>query len=650
MLIARTASRLVSPFSRAASTGKIIGIDLGTTNSCVAVLEGGQPRVIQNSEGGRTTPSVVAFAKDGERLVGVPARRQAVTNPENTLYATKRLIGRKFSDAEVTKEAKTVPFKIVPAPNGDAWVSAGGRDMSPSEVAAYVLRKMKDTAEDHLGGSVNSAVITVPAYFNDAQRQATKDAGQIAGLEVKRIINEPTAAALAYGADKSAGNKKIVVYDLGGGTFDVSVLEMSDGVFEVNSTNGDTFLGGEDFDQILLNHIMDDFKKSEGVDLAKDIRAVQRVREAAEKAKCELSSALTTEINLPYITADASGPRHLAMTITRAKYEGLVHHLIDRTRKPCEIALKDAKISKGDISEVLLVGGMSRTPAVISLVKDFFGREPNKGVNPDEAVAMGAAIQGGVLGGEFTDVLLIDVTPLSLGIETLGGVFTRLINKNTNIPTTKSQTFTTAADGQTVVEIKVYQGEREMCADNKMLGQFQLVGIRSAPKGSPQIEVTFDIDANGIVTAKATDKDTGKAQEIRIQSSGGLSDSDIQRIILEAERHKAEDEKKREQIEVNNRLESVIEDTERNARELKEHMSEEERDQINKVVQEARAKKGSSAEEVNAAINDLQSQSLRILDNAYKAKKAKGESASSSSSSSNNSETVDAEDVTDKKN
>ena len=605
------------------ASGKVVGIDLGTTNSCVAVLEGSQPRVIENAEGARTTPSVVAFTKEGERLVGVSAKRQAVTNPENTVYATKRLIGRKFGDAEVTKEAKHVPFQIVRASNGDAWVKAGGRDMSPSEVASYVLRKMKDSAEAHLGQPVTAAVITVPAYFNDAQRQATKDAGQIAGLEVKRIINEPTAAALAYGLDKTTGTKKIVVYDLGGGTFDVSVLEMSDGVFEVNSTNGDTFLGGEDFDQILLGYIVEEFKKSSGVDLMKDMLAIQRVREAAEKAKCELSTAKSTDLNIPYVSASASGPVHLQMTITRAKYEQLVKHLIDRTIPPCETALRDAKIEKKDISEVLLVGGMTRTPAVADLVKSFFGREPNKGINPDEAVAMGAAIQGGVLLGEYTGLLLIDVTPLSLGIETLGGVFTRLIHKNTSIPTTKSQTFTTAADGQTSVEIKVYQGEREMVHDNKLLGEFKLVGIRPAPKGSPQIEVTFDIDANGIVTARATDKDTGKAQEIRIQSSGGLSKTDIEKIIQEAEKHKAEDAARRELIELANRADSVIDDTERNMRDLKEDLPSDDKDKINALIAAVREKKNSTPEELNAAINDLQGTSLRIFDEVYKAQRAK---------------------------
>ncbi|MDP2439081.1 MAG: molecular chaperone DnaK [archaeon] len=625
------------------ASGKVIGIDLGTTNSCVAVLEGTQPRVIENSEGGRTTPSVVAFTKEGERLVGVAAKRQAVTNPENTLYAVKRLIGRKFTDTEVQKEMKNVPFKIVKAQNGDAWVKVGQKDYSPSEVGSFVLRKMKETAEGHLGQTVEAAVVTVPAYFNDAQRQATKDAGQIAGLDVKRIINEPTAAALAYGMDKTTGSKKIVVYDLGGGTFDVSVLEMSDGVFEVNSTNGDTFLGGEDFDQLLLKYMTDSFKKETGVDLMKDMLAVQRVREAAEKAKCELSSAKQTDVNLPYITADASGPKHLQMTITRSQFESLVAPLLERTIKPCETALRDAKIDKKSIDEVLLVGGMTRMPRVIELAKEYFGREPNKGVNPDEAVAMGAAIQGGVLQGEYTGLLLIDVTPLSLGIETLGGVFTRLIHKNTSIPTTKSQVFTTAADGQTSVEVKVYQGEREMCNDNKKLGEFQLVGIRPASKGTPQIEVTFDIDANGIVTARATDKDTGKAQEIRIQSSGGLSKSDIERMVQEAEKYKAEDAAKRDLIEATNRADSVIADTEKHVRDYKDDITQDDVDKINTLIETLKGKKNTSTDEINAAINDLQSSSLKIFDEAIKASRAKKGDSGSSDAPSSSSEPSEAE-------
>jgi len=630
----------------------VIGIDLGTTNSCVAVLEGTQPRVIENAEGGRTTPSVVAFTKDGERLVGVPAKRQAVTNPANTLYATKRLIGRRYEDPEVVEDKKHVPYEIVRADNGDAWVQAGGKTMSPSEAASFILRRLKETAEDFLGTPVAGAVVTVPAYFNDAQRQATKDAGQIAGLDVKRIINEPTAAALAYGLDKVDETKRIVVYDLGGGTFDVSILEMSEGVFEVNATNGDTFLGGEDFDQVLLKYIMNTFKEDQGIDLREDALAVQRVREAAEKAKCELSSAKSTDINLPYITADQSGAKHLQMTLTRAKYESLVRDLVQRTVKPCEIALKDAGISKSEVDEVLLVGGMTRTPIVFDTVKDFFGREPSKGVNPDEAVAMGAAIQGGVLQGEYSGLLLVDVTPLSLGIETLGGVFTRLIPKNTSIPTTKAQTFTTAADGQTSVEVKVFQGEREMVVDNKMLGEFNLVGIRPAPKGAPKIEVQFDIDANGIVTAKATDKDTGKAQEIRVQSSGGLSQEEIDRIVQEAEAHKDEDQERRNLIDANNRADSVVEDTEKRIKEEKEFIPQEDQDKLNKLITDVKAKKGTSASDLSAAIDDLTQQSLQIFEAAFQAKKQKegsseGSSDSAEQKSSDNATEAEYKDVDD---
>eukprot|EP00010_Vexillifera_abyssalis_P000356 CAMPEP_0201552758 /NCGR_PEP_ID=MMETSP0173_2-20130828/17602_1 /ASSEMBLY_ACC=CAM_ASM_000268 /TAXON_ID=218659 /ORGANISM="Vexillifera sp., Strain DIVA3 564/2" /LENGTH=665 /DNA_ID=CAMNT_0047963301 /DNA_START=53 /DNA_END=2050 /DNA_ORIENTATION=+ len=636
----------------ASGGGKVIGIDLGTTNSCVAVLEGTQPRVIENAEGGRTTPSVVAFTKDGERLVGVPAKRQAVTNPANTLYATKRLIGRRYEDPEVVEDKKHVPYEIVRADNGDAWVQAGGKTMSPSEAASFILRRLKETAEDFLGTPVAGAVVTVPAYFNDAQRQATKDAGQIAGLDVKRIINEPTAAALAYGLDKVDETKRIVVYDLGGGTFDVSILEMSEGVFEVNATNGDTFLGGEDFDQVLLKYIMNTFKEDQGIDLREDALAVQRVREAAEKAKCELSSAKSTDINLPYITADQSGAKHLQMTLTRAKYESLVRDLVQRTVKPCEIALKDAGISKSEVDEVLLVGGMTRTPIVFDTVKDFFGREPSKGVNPDEAVAMGAAIQGGVLQGEYSGLLLVDVTPLSLGIETLGGVFTRLIPKNTSIPTTKAQTFTTAADGQTSVEVKVFQGEREMVVDNKMLGEFNLVGIRPAPKGAPKIEVQFDIDANGIVTAKATDKDTGKAQEIRVQSSGGLSQEEIDRIVQEAEAHKDEDQERRNLIDANNRADSVVEDTEKRIKEEKEFIPQEDQDKLNKLITDVKAKKGTSASDLSAAIDDLTQQSLQIFEAAFQAKKQKegsseGSSDSAEQKSSDNATEAEYKDVDD---
>jgi molecular chaperone DnaK len=541
---------------------KVIGIDLGTTNSCVAVMEGGKPKVIENVEGARTTPSIVAFAKDGERLVGQPAKRQAVTNPENTVFAVKRLIGRRFDDPITKKDTELVPYHIVRGNNGDAWVQAGGKDYSPSQISAFILQKMKETAESYLGETVTQAVITVPAYFNDAQRQATKDAGQIAGLEVLRIINEPTAAALAYGLDKQDG-KTIAVYDLGGGTFDISVLEIGDGVFEVKATNGDTFLGGEDFDAKLLQFLADDFKKAEGIDLTKDKLALQRLKEGAEKAKIELSSAATTEVNLPFITADQNGPKHLVKTITRADLERLVEDLIQRTLEPCRKALADAGLKAADIAEVVLVGGMTRMPKVRQVVKEFFGKEPHSGVNPDEVVAMGAAIQAGVLQGDVKDVLLLDVTPLSLGIETLGGVFTRMIDRNTTIPTKKSQTYSTADDNQQAVTIRVFQGEREMAADNKMLGQFDLVGIPPAPRGVPQIEVTFDIDANGIVNVSAKDKGTGKEQQIRIQASGGLSDRDIDQMVRDAEQFAEEDKKRREAAEAKNNAESLIHTTER---------------------------------------------------------------------------------------
>lgn len=541
---------------------KIIGIDLGTTNSCVAVMEGTSPKVIENAEGARTTPSIVAFTEDGERLVGQPAKRQGVTNPERTFFAVKRLIGRRFDDPTVEKDKKLVPYKIVRADNGDAWVESDGKKYSPSQISAFILQKMKETAESFLGEKVEKAVITVPAYFNDAQRQATKDAGKIAGLEVLRIINEPTAAALAYGLDKkSAGT--IAVYDLGGGTFDVSVLEIGDGVFEVKSTNGDTFLGGEDFDMRLVTYLADEFKKEQGIDLRNDKLALQRLKEAAEKAKIELSSATQTEINLPFITADASGPKHLTMKLTRAKFEALVDDLIQRTMEPCRLALKDAGLSAGQIDEVVLVGGMTRMPKVQEMVKQFFGKEPHKGVNPDEVVAIGAAIQAGVLQGDVKDVLLLDVTPLSLGIETLGGVFTRLIDRNTTIPTKKSQVFSTAEDGQNAVTIRVFQGEREMAADNKILGQFDLLGIPPAPRGVPQIEVTFDIDANGIVQVSAKDKGTGKEQQIRIQASGGLNDADIEKMVKDAEAHAAEDKKRRALVEAKNHGEALIHSTEK---------------------------------------------------------------------------------------
>jgi molecular chaperone DnaK len=546
---------------------KVIGIDLGTTNSCVAVMEGSQPKVIPNAEGANTTPSIVAFAENGERLVGQAAKRQAVTNPENTLFAIKRLIGRRFNDPMVAKDSGLVPYKITKADNGDAWVESRGQRYAPSQISAFTLQKMKETAEAYLGETVTQAVITVPAYFNDAQRQATKDAGKIAGLEVLRIINEPTAAALAYGLEKKKTGT-IAVYDLGGGTFDISVLEIGDGVFEVKSTNGDTFLGGEDFDSAVIDYLATEFKKEQGIDLRSDRLALQRLKEAAEKAKIELSSSVQTEVNLPFITADASGPKHLNIKLTRAKLESLVDGLIQRTVEPCRAALKDAGLKASEIDEVVLVGGMTRMPKVIETVKQFFGREPHRGVNPDEVVAIGAAIQAGVLKGEVKDVLLLDVTPLSLGIETLGGVFTRLIDRNTTIPTRKSQVFSTAEDGQTAVTIRVFQGEREMAADNKILGQFDLVGIAPAPRGMPQIEVTFDIDANGIVNVSAKDKGTGKEQQIRIQASGGLSDADIQKMVKDAESHAADDKKRRELVEARNRADAMIHDTEKT---LKEH-------------------------------------------------------------------------------
>eukprot|EP01118_Nematostelium_gracile_P004253 TRINITY_DN1498_c0_g2_i1.p1 TRINITY_DN1498_c0_g2~~TRINITY_DN1498_c0_g2_i1.p1 ORF type:complete len:668 (-),score=269.99 TRINITY_DN1498_c0_g2_i1:117-2120(-) len=604
-----------------ATQNDIIGIDLGTTNSCVAVMEGSEPRVIENSEGMRTTPSIVAFTAEGERLVGIPAKRQSQNNPQNTLYATKRLIGRQFDDPEVAKEQAMVPFKIVKGPSNQAYVEAQGKTYSPSEIGAFVLMKMKETAEGHLGKKVNSAVITVPAYFNDSQRQATKDAGKIAGLNVERIINEPTAAALAYGLKKSesGANKVVAVYDLGGGTFDVSILEMAEGVFEVKATNGDTFLGGEDFDQVILQTILDDFKKSDGIDLKKDKMAIQRLREAAEKTKIELSSTVNTEVNLPFISADKNGPKHLNQKFTRAKLEQLVDKLLQKTIPPCEIALKDAGVSKSEINEVLLVGGMTRMPKVQEIVEKFFEKKPNKSVNPDEAVAIGAAIQGGVLKGDVKDVILLDVTPLSLGIETLGGVFTRLITKNTTIPSKKSQVFSTAADGQTQVEIKVLQGEREMASDNKLLGQFQLVGIAPAPKGMPQIEVIFDIDANGIVNVSAVDKATGKQQAIRIQSSGGLSKDEIERMVKDAEQNAAQDAKRREAAETNNEAESVIGETEKQLEEFKAKLKPENVEAIKSSIQKVRdAKSSANIENTRSAINELRQTVIKNFENVHK--------------------------------
>ena len=609
---------------------KVIGIDLGTTNSCVAVMDGGKPRVLENAEGMNTTPSIVAFADDGERLVGLPAKRQAVTNPTNTLFAIKRLIGRRYDDPLVEKDKGLVPYNIVKGPTGDAWVEAGGKEYSPQQISAFILQKMKEAAEAKLGETVSQAVITVPAYFNDAQRQATKDAGKIAGLEVLRIINEPTAAALAYGLDKKSGAKTIAVYDLGGGTFDISILEIGDGVFEVKSTNGDTFLGGEDFDMKLVSYLADEFKKEQGIDLRNDKLALQRLKEGAEKAKIELSSSQQTEINLPFITADQTGPKHLTMKLTRAKLESLVDDLILRTRGPCEQAVKDAGLKAAEIDEVVLVGGMTRMPKVQQVVKEIFGKDPHKGVNPDEVVAIGAAIQGGVLKGEVKDVLLLDVTPLSLGIETLGGVFTRLIDRNTTIPTKKSQVFSTAEDGQNAVTIRVSQGEREMAADNKLLGQFDLVGIPPAPRGVPQVEVTFDIDANGIVHVSAKDKATAKEQSIRIQASGGLSDSDIERMVKEAEEHAVDDKKKRELVEAKNQAEALVHATEKQLQENESNAAVAAvKSDVEKAIEAVKAALAKDdAEEIKSTTTALAQVAMKIGEAIYAAKGGDGDASS----------------------
>ena len=632
---------------------RIIGIDLGTTNSCVAIMEGSQAKVLENSEGARTTPSVVAFLENNEKLVGQAAKRQAVTNAEDTIFAAKRLIGRNFEDSTVKKDINKVPFKIVKSEKGEAWIEAKKEKYSPSQIAAFVLQKMKETAEKYLGQEVTKAVITVPAYFNDAQRQATKDAGKIAGLEVLRIINEPTAAALAYGLDKKSG-KKIAVYDLGGGTFDVSILEIGDGVFEVKSTNGDTFLGGEDFDDEIVTYLINEFKKDNGIDLRTDKLALQRLKEASEKAKIELSSATQTEINLPFITADKTGPKHINLKFTRAKLEALVEKLIERTLAPCKTALKDSGFSAAEINEVVLVGGMTRIPKVVETVKNFFGKEPNKSVNPDEVVALGAAIQAGVLQGDVKDVLLLDVTPLSLGIETLGGVSTKLIEKNTTIPTKKSQVFSTAEDNQPAVSIRVLQGEREMASDNKMLGNFELIGIPPAPRGTPQIEVTFDIDANGIVSVSAKDKGTGKEQKIQIQASGGLTDEEIQKMVKEAEANKEEDKKKREAVDARNQADSILFSTEKSLKEHGDKISEDEKKAIETGISDLRnVLKGTNIEEVKKKTQDLIQVSMKLGEAVYKSQQ-KDEPAKSGEQQSKKDEkenVVDAdfEDVKDDK-